>query len=144
MQLHINATNVKIVVFIELNDKDAYCAHENARNARNVENIDAFMNMSQLKVTQIWDIRLNEYSRYWLLKALKSVTVTLYKLQMFDALFAFTLLIVYLTSSSEMCKSNNIVKSINKFAILLMFIWKNERMNFSRNISIFFLNVVVI
>jgi len=144
LQLHINATNVKIVVFIELNDKDAYCAHENARNARNVENIDAFMNMSQLKVTQIWDIRLNEYSRYWLLKALKSVTVTLYKLQMFDALFAFTLLIVYLTSSSEMCKSNNIVKSINKFAILLMFIWKNERMNFSRNISIFFLNVVVI
>ncbi len=53
LQLHINATNVKIVVFIELNDKDAYCAHENVRNARNVEDINAFMNMSQLKVTQI-------------------------------------------------------------------------------------------
>jgi len=53
LQLRINVTNVKIVVFIELNDKDAYCAHENARNARNVKNIDAFMNMHQLKVTQI-------------------------------------------------------------------------------------------
>ncbi len=82
MQLRINVTNVKIVMFIELNDKDAYCAHENARNARNVENIDAFMNMSQLKVTQIWDMRLNEYLKYWSLKALKSITVTLYKLQM--------------------------------------------------------------
>ena len=40
-------------MFIELNDKDTYCAYENARNARNVENIDAFMNISQLKVTQI-------------------------------------------------------------------------------------------
>jgi len=53
LQLRINATNVKIVVFIESNDKDAYCAYENARNARDVENIDAFMNMHQLKVTQI-------------------------------------------------------------------------------------------
>ncbi len=53
MQLRINVTNVKIVMFIELNNKGAYCAHENAKNARNVENIDAFMNMSQLKVTQI-------------------------------------------------------------------------------------------
>jgi len=53
LQLHINVTNVKIVMFIELNDKDAYCAYENARNARNVKNIDAFMNMHQLKVTQI-------------------------------------------------------------------------------------------
>ncbi len=82
MQLRINVTNVKIVMFIKSNDKDAYCAHKNAKDARNVENIDAFMNMSQLKVTQIWNMRLNEYSRYWLLKALKSVTVTLYKLQM--------------------------------------------------------------
>ncbi len=64
LQLRINVTNVKIVVFIELNDKDAYCAHENARNARNVENIDAFMNMFQLKVTQIWNMRLNEYLKY--------------------------------------------------------------------------------
>ncbi len=83
MQLRINATNVKIVMFIKSNDKDAYCAHENARDARNVENIDAFMNMSQLKVTQIWNMRLNEYSRYWSLEALKSVSVTLYKLRMY-------------------------------------------------------------
>jgi len=40
-------------VFIELNNKDAYYAHKNARNAKDVENIDAFMNISQLKVTQI-------------------------------------------------------------------------------------------
>ncbi len=53
LQLLINATNVKIVMFIESNDKDAYCAHKNAKNVKNVENIDAFMNMSQLKVTQI-------------------------------------------------------------------------------------------
>ncbi len=53
LQLYINVTNVKIVMFIELNNKDAYCAHENAKNAKDVENIDAFMNMSQLKVTQI-------------------------------------------------------------------------------------------
>ncbi len=84
MQLHINATNVKIVVFIELNDKDAYCAHKNAKDAKNVENIDAFMNMSQLKMTQIWDMRLNKYLKYWSLKVLKSVTVTLYKLRMYD------------------------------------------------------------
>ncbi len=86
LQLRINVTNVKIVVFIELNDKDAYCAHENARNARNVKNIDAFMNMHQLKVTQIWDMKLNEYLRYWSLKALKSVSITLYKLQMIESL----------------------------------------------------------
>ncbi len=40
-------------MFIELNDKGAYCAYENARNAKDVKNIDAFMNMHQLKVTQI-------------------------------------------------------------------------------------------
>ena len=84
MQLRINATNVKIVVFIELNNKDAYCAYEDARNARDVENIDAFMNMSQLKVTQIWNIRLNKYSKYWSLKALKCVIVILYKLRMYS------------------------------------------------------------
>ncbi len=64
LQLRINVINVKIVIFIELNNKNAYCAHENAKDARNVENIDAFMNMHQLKVTQIWDMRLNEYLRY--------------------------------------------------------------------------------
>jgi len=30
-------------VFIESNDKGAYCAHEDARNARDVEDIDAFV-----------------------------------------------------------------------------------------------------
>ncbi len=75
------ATNVKII-FVELNNKDAYCAHRSSRNVDVFMNIDAFMNMSQLKVTQIWNIRLNEYLRYWSLKTLKSVTVTLYKLQM--------------------------------------------------------------
>jgi len=53
LQLRINVTNVKIVVFIKLNDKDAYYAYKNAKDARNVENVDAFMNMHQLKVTQI-------------------------------------------------------------------------------------------
>ncbi len=62
----------------------------------------------------------------------------------FDALSAFILLIICLTSSFEMHKSNDIVKSINEFAISLMFIWKNERMNFSCNILIFFLNVIII
>ncbi len=89
LQLHINVTNVKIVMFIELNNKDAYCAHENAKDVKDVENINAFMNMSQLKVTQIWNMRLNEYLKYWSLKALKSVTVTLYKLQMLSLLKTF-------------------------------------------------------
>jgi len=46
------ATNVKIV-FVESNDKDAYCAHKSSKNADVFINIDAFMNISQLKVTQI-------------------------------------------------------------------------------------------
>ncbi len=74
-------TNVKIV-FVESNNKDAYCAHRSSKDVDIFMNIDAFMNMSQLKVTQIWDMRLNEYLKYWSLKALKSVTVTLYKLRM--------------------------------------------------------------
>ena len=53
LQLHINVTNVKIIMFIKLNDKDAYCAHKNVKDVRNVENIDAFMNIFQLKVMQI-------------------------------------------------------------------------------------------
>jgi len=39
--------------------------------------------------------------------------------EMSDALSAFTLLIVYLTSSSEMRKSDDIVRDINEFAMLL-------------------------
>ncbi len=75
----------------------------------------------------------------------KSVCNALFKMfEMFNALSAFTLLIIYLTSFSEMCKSNDIVKSINEFAMLLTSVWKDERKNFSRNISIFSSNVVVI
>jgi len=43
-------TNVKII-FVELNDKDAYCAHKSFKDVDIFMNIDAFMNMSQLKVT---------------------------------------------------------------------------------------------
>ncbi len=57
------ATNVKIV-FVESNDKDAYCAHKSSKNADVFINIDAFMNISQLKVTQIWNMRLNKYLKY--------------------------------------------------------------------------------
>ncbi len=67
-------------MFIELNDKDAYCAHKSFKNVNVFININTFINMFQLKVTQIWDMRLNEYLKYWSLKALKSVTVTFYKL----------------------------------------------------------------
>jgi hypothetical protein len=57
----INATSIKIM-FVELNNKDAYCAHmnfmnvrnsKNIRNSRNSRNSSAFMNISQLKSTQI-------------------------------------------------------------------------------------------
>jgi len=75
----------------------------------------------------------------------KSVCSTLFKMfEMFDALFAFILLIVCFTSFFEMCKSDDIVKNINEFAMLLMFAWENERKNFSCNILIFFLNIVII
>jgi len=40
-------------MFIESNDKDAYCAYRSSKDADVFMNIDAFMNMSQLKVTQI-------------------------------------------------------------------------------------------
>jgi len=42
--------------------------------------------------------------------------------KMFDALFAFILLIICLTSSSEMCKSDDIVKNINEFAIVIVIV----------------------
>jgi len=57
----INATSIKIM-FVESNDKDAYCAHinfmnvRNSRNnkdSRNSRNSSAFMNMSQLNSMQI-------------------------------------------------------------------------------------------
>ena len=75
----------------------------------------------------------------------RSVCNALFKMfETSDALSAFTLLIICLTSSSEMHESDDIVKNINEFAMLLMFVWKNERKNFPCNISIFFLNIVVI
>jgi len=53
----------------------------------------------------------------------RSVYNALFKMfETFDALSAFILLIICLTSSFEMHKSNDIVKSINEFAISLMFI----------------------
>ncbi len=61
-----------------------------------------------------------------------------------DALSAFILLIICLTSSSEMCKSDDTVKNINELAMSLMFIWESEEKNFSCNISIFFSNIIVI
>ncbi len=39
---------------------------------------------------------------------------------------------------------NETVKNMNDFAMLLTFAWEDERKNFSRSISIFFLNVVII
>jgi hypothetical protein len=51
----INATSIKIM-FVESNDKDAYCAHMNFMNfkdSRDSRNFNAFMNMSQLNSTQI-------------------------------------------------------------------------------------------
>ncbi len=75
----------------------------------------------------------------------KSVCSALFEMsEMSDALSAFILLIVYLTSSSEMCKSNVTVKSINESVMLLTSVWESERKNLSCNILIFFLNVVVI
>jgi hypothetical protein len=57
----INVTSIKMM-FVESNDKDAYCAHinfmnvrnsRNIRNSRNSRDFSAFMNMSQLNSTQI-------------------------------------------------------------------------------------------
>ncbi len=79
------------------------------------------------------------------ISSVRFVYNTLFKIfKTFDTLFAFILLIVFLTSFFEMHESNVIVKSINKFAMLLMFVWKSERKNFSCNILIFFSNVIVI
>ena len=40
-------------MFIELNDKDVYCVHKSSKDVNIFINIDAFMNMFQLKVIQI-------------------------------------------------------------------------------------------
>ncbi len=61
-----------------------------------------------------------------------------------DALSAFTYLIICFTSSFMMHELNETVKDMNDFAMLLTFAWEDERKNFSRNILIFFLNIIVI
>ncbi len=61
-----------------------------------------------------------------------------------DALSAFTHLIVCFTSSSVMRELNETVRDMNDFAMSLTFTWEDEKKNFSRSISIFFLNIVVI
>jgi len=60
-----------------------------------------------------------------------------------DALFAFTCLITYFISFSEMREFNDIVKDMNEFEMSLMFVYKNEEKNFSCSIMIFFSNVVI-
>jgi len=62
----------------------------------------------------------------------------------FDALSAFTHLIICFTSFFVMRELNETVRNVNDFAMLLTFAWEDERKNFSRSISIFFSNVVVI
>ncbi len=64
--------------------------------------------------------------------------------EVFDALSAFTHLIVCFTSFSVMHELNETVKDMNDSAMLLTFTWEDEEKNFLHNISIFFLNVVVI
>ena len=53
-------------------------------------------------------------------------------------------LIVCFTSSSVMRELNETVRNMNDFAMSLTFTWEDERKNFSCNISIFFLNIIVI
>ncbi len=61
-----------------------------------------------------------------------------------DALSAFIHLIVCFTSSSVMHELNETVRNMNDFAMSLTFAWEDEKKNFSCNILIFFLNVVII
>ncbi len=70
---------------------------------------------------------------------------TLFKIsEVFDALSAFTHLIICFTSSFVMRELNETVRNMNDFAMSLTFAWEDEKKNFSRSISIFFLNVIVI
>jgi len=69
-------------VFIEPNDKGAYCAHRHSRDVDAFMSVGAFMDMPQLKSANIWDMRFNGCSGYGPLKALKPVPATLYKLPM--------------------------------------------------------------
>ena len=61
-----------------------------------------------------------------------------------DALSAFIHLIVCFTSFSVMRELNETVRNLNDSAMLLTFTWEDEKKNFSRSISIFFSNVVII
>lgn len=73
-------------MFIELNDKDAYCAHGNARDVGDVGDFGAKMDMHQLKVTPGWDMRFKGCSGYGSLKALKAGNIPLTKLAMLSRL----------------------------------------------------------
>ncbi len=64
--------------------------------------------------------------------------------EVFNALSAFTYLIVCFTSSSVMHELNETVSNMNDSAMSLTFAWEDEKKNFSRSISIFFSNVIVI
>ncbi len=62
----------------------------------------------------------------------------------FNTLSAFTHLIIYFILSFVMHELNEIIRNINDSAMSLTFAWEDERKNFSCNILIFFLNIIVI
>ncbi len=79
------------------------------------------------------------------INSVKFTWSTLFEIfEAFDALSAFTHLIICFTSFSVMRELNETVRDMNDFAMLLTFAWEDEKKNFSRSILIFFLNVVVI
>ncbi len=60
-----------------------------------------------------------------------------------DALFAFTHLIVHFISFFEMCEFDDTVKDMNESEMSLTSACESEEKNFSRSISIFSSNVVI-
>jgi len=62
---------------------------------------------------------------------------------MFDALFIFTHLIAHFISSFEMRESDDTAKDMNESEMSLTSAYENEEKNFSRSISIFSSNVVI-
>jgi len=63
---------------------------------------------------------------------------------MSDALFIFTHLITHFISFSEMRESDDTAKDMNESEMLLTSACESEEKNFSRSISIFSSNVVII
>ncbi len=61
----------------------------------------------------------------------------------FDALFAFTHLIAHFISFFEMCEFDDTVKDMNESEMLLTSACESEEKNFSRSISIFSSNIVI-